>query len=182
MPALVVLFAAVVLVAGVELVILRPKRTLREALEAAAERQGLPPTWLLALAETESHTVLDSVNRTGGDLQRGGSFGPTQISARTARAFGYTGPMEDLTQNAELAADLTARMVAEGFAERSSKPAAPESGPFTVRRYGTPASFEDMLAVWNAGRPYGELPAGGSTLAEYIPRALDALAEIEGTV
>jgi soluble lytic murein transglycosylase-like protein len=178
-PVLLALVLLLALAGGVDLVILRPKRTLRAALEAAAERQGIPPTWLVALGETESGLDAGAVNLTGGDLARGGSWGPTQISARTARAFGYTGPMQALS-DPELAADLTARMVAEGFAEKSTRPADPESPPFTIERYGTPASFEDLLAVWNAGKPYAQLPAGGSTRQTYIPRALAALAAIEG--
>jgi len=177
-PALLAIFVTLLLALGVELVILRPKRSLAEALTAAAERQGIPPSWLLALAEAESGQVLSAVNRSGADMDRGGSFGPTQISARTARAFGYTGPMEALTENPELAADLTARMVAEGFGERSTNRDAPESPPFRPVRFGTPASFEDMLSVWNSGRPYSEAPV--STRTVYIPRALAALSAIEG--
>lgn len=157
------------------LMIYRPRQTVREAMASAAARYGLPPEWLIALADTESGLDPAAVNMTGPDGERGGSWGPTQISARTARAFGYTGPMTALTENVALAADLTANMIAQGFAERSTNAAAPESGPFKVYRYGTPASFEDMLAVWNAGRPYSELPPGGSTLTDYIPRALAAL-------
>lgn len=161
------------------LMIYRPRQDARAALEAAAARRGLPPSWLVALGLTESELDPSRTNLTGPDGERGGSWGVTQISARTARAYGYTGPMRALLENVELAADLTANMIADGFAERSSNPAAPESGPFSVYRYGTPATFEDMLAVWNAGRPYSSLPAGGSTLVKYIPKALEALASLE---
>jgi hypothetical protein len=159
------------------LMIYRPRQTVKEALTAAAQRYGLPPEWLVALGITESELDPSAVNQTGADADRGGSWGATQISARTARAFGYTGPMEALTTNVDLMADLTAHMVADGFAERSNRPDAPESGPFRVERYGTPQSFEDMIAVWNAGRPFASLPAGGSTLTDYYPRALAALQE-----
>jgi len=147
------------------LMIYRPRRSVQDALEAAAARYALPPEWLVALGITESELDLSAVNQTGPDADRGGSWGPTQISAQTARAFGYTGPMEALTRNVELAADLTARMINEGFAERGGQ----------VYRYGTPSSFEDMIAVWNAGRPFADLSASGSTMIDYYPRALRAL-------
>jgi hypothetical protein len=170
------------LIAFYVLMIKRPAMAVREALESAADRYGLPRHWLVALGETESGLTLAALNDTGPDALRGGSWGPTQISARTARAFGYTGPMTALRENVHLAADLTARMIAEGFAERSHQPDAPEIGPFKPFRYGTPATFEDLLAIWNAGRSYAELDRRGSTMTTYIPRALEALAEIESEV
>jgi soluble lytic murein transglycosylase-like protein len=141
--------------------------SVRAALEAAADRYGLPREWLVALGATESGLDLTAVNQTGSDAARGGAWGPTQITAQTARAFGYTGPMENLTRDPVLAAELTAQMVYQGFAEHHGK----------GYRYGTPQSFEDMIAVWNAGVPFSDLPQDGSTLLSYYPRALEALSE-----
>jgi soluble lytic murein transglycosylase-like protein len=158
--------------------IYRPRKSVADELRAAADRYGLPGDWLVALGITESGLDPGARNLTGPDADRGGAWGPTQITARTARAFGYTGPMEALTTNPALAADLTGNMISQGFAERSSNPAAPESGPFKVARYGTPATFEDMIAVWNAGKPFDALSDTSSTLASYYPRALSALASL----
>jgi hypothetical protein len=159
------------------MVIVPRRRDARAALEAAADRYGLPREWLVALGETETRLDPSQVNRTGPDGERGGSWGVTQISARTARAFGYPGPMEDLLDPVA-AAELSAQMIAAGFAERSSNPADPEAGPFRPVNFGMPQTFEDMLAVWNAGRRYADLPADGSTLVDYIPRAQGYLASL----
>lgn len=113
----------------------------RQALRAAAVRYGIDPDWLDALGWQESRWNAAAVNNTGGDAARGGSYGPTQISATTARAFGYQGDMDALS-DPSLAAELTAQMVSQGFAERSG----------VVYRYGPPASLEQLAAVWNAGR------------------------------
>jgi hypothetical protein len=157
----------------------------REALTIAGAKYGIPSGWLVALGLTETDLDPSAVNDTGPDRDRGGSWGVTQISARTARAFGYTGPMATLTEDVNLAAELTAQMVSAGFAERSSNKAAPESGPFKPIYYGMPQTFEDMLSIWNAGRLYSELDPGNAaqagTLATYIPRGQDALAQETGS-
>jgi hypothetical protein len=157
------------------------QNTAREALTIAADRYGIPPAWLVALGVTETGLDNTAVNDTGPDHDRGGSWAVTQISARTARAFGYTGPMAALTEDVNLAAEITAQMVSAGFAERSSNKAAPETGPFKPVYYGMPQTFEDMLAIWNAGRLYSELDPGNAahagTLARYIPRGQSALQE-----
>ena len=144
------------------------RQRIRRALRTAFEDFELDPAWGEALGETESG-LQPAVNMTGGDLARGGSFGPTQISQKTARAFGYKGAMETLNTDPELAADLTAAMVADGFAERGG----------AIYHYGRPLSFDQMLAVWNAGRLDSDPALPIITRRDYIPRANRILADQE---
>ncbi len=156
------------------------RKRIREALRNAFTSEGLDPDWGEALGETETN-LRPLSNLTGPDLARGGSYGPTQISRQTARAYGYAGAMEDLLSDPELAARLTASMVRQGFAERGGSldgdDYVPNPNRESVLRFGPPASFRDMLSVWNAGRPYAQAPA--STVSAYVPRGERFLAEIQ---
>jgi len=158
------------------------RATVREALRLRARLAGVSEDWLEALGETETKLgAFGLVNNSGTDAVRGGSWGPTQISARTARAWGYDGPMEALTTDMDLAARLTAEMVAAGFAELTATATlrAEPDAPYRPVRYGPPATFHDLIAVWNTGRPWAQLPEGHRTRVEYEPRASAALAAIE---
>lgn len=136
---------------GGSIVALLPERArVRVALRSAAVRYGLNPDWLDVLGWHESRWRLAAVNNAGGDGARGGAWGPTQITEKTARGFGYEGPMSDLTFDPDLAADLTARMIAER----------------------APASLADLAAFWNAGRRADD-PALPASTRVYI-------AQIEG--
>lgn len=158
------------------------RATVREALRLRARLAGVSEDWLEALGETETKLgAAGLVNDTGNDAVRGGSYGPTQISARTARAWGYDGPMQALAEDMDLAAKLTADMVAAGFAELTptSVLRSNPDAPYRPVRYGPPSTFEDMLSVWNAGRPAAQLGAASDTLLKYIPRGQGYLASIE---
>lgn len=122
------------------------KRGVAQLLRDAFRGRGLDPDWGEALGRQESDLKADAVNLTGPDGARGGSWGPTQISAQTARAWGYQGPMERLTTDTAFAAQLTADMVAAGFSERGGQ----------TYFYGPPDSLEQLGAVWNAGRAYDD--------------------------
>lgn len=169
-----------VLAAALGWILLMAKRSAsaREALTLAANRYGLDPDWLVALGVTETDLDPSATNLSGPDGARGGSYGVTQISRQTARAFGYLDPMENLL-DPDTAAELTARMIVVGFAERGGSMDGdqyiPNPNHQSTFYYGAPRSFLDMLAIWNAGRPWAELPAGGSTLTDYIPRGEAAL-------
>jgi hypothetical protein len=144
---------------------------IRYAFRRAFEARGLPASWGEALALVETN-ARPAVNGTGADGRRGGSYGPSQISRQTARAWGYSDRMERLNEDPFFAAELSAAMAEVGFGERG--------GALAGDRYvynadgdsayvlGRPATFEDFLAAWNAGRPFSEAPS--STLA-YIDRA-----------
>lgn len=138
-------------------VIVYNRKQIADALGAAFERVGLPWDWGVALGMVESNLSMDAVNLTGGDLARGGAWGPTQITEKTARAHGYTGPIDALTKDLSLAAEWTARIAAAG----------------------KPKTLEDLGAWWNAGRlTASRLPEGHVTLTHYIPRLLAAYERI----
>jgi hypothetical protein len=129
----------------------------RKALREAARRHGISPDLLDALGKVESNWLLDATNKTGGDLARGGAYGPTQITERTARQNGYTEPMLLLCEDAEVAAELTCVIMA-------SRPG------------GTPQNAEDAGAWWNAGKTsVTKLVPDHVTRTTYIPRLRAAL-------
>lgn len=127
-------------------------------LRDAFRRYGLPPAWGEALGRVESGLRAGAVNLSGPDGARGGAWGPTQITEKTARAHGYTGPIADLTTDPALAAEWTARIAAAG----------------------RPATLDDLGAWWNAGRrTAAQLPPGHVTLTTYLPRLRAAASEAE---
>lgn len=65
---------------------------------AAATTYGVPAALLMAVAswETRGSFAPRAYNGTGGDGERGGSYGPMQMSLQTARALGYTGTPDGL--------------------------------------------------------------------------------------
>lgn len=133
----------------------------RAALRSAARTYGINPDIMDALGKVETGWKLGVANLTGTDLARGGSWGPTQISEKTARAYGYAGDMQAINTDPELSAQWTAIILA-------------------ARPGGAPLTIEDASAWWNAGRTsasVGTLPA--STRDVYIPRARTALALVQ---
>jgi hypothetical protein len=131
----------------------RVAKALRDAFDVA----GLPPAWGEALGRVESGLKLGATNLAGPDGKRGGAWGPTQITEKTARAYGYEGPMEALTTDLYLAASLSARIASAG----------------------SPITIEDLGAWWNAGRRSAEqLPEGHVTRTTYIPRLVAALGDV----
>lgn len=139
-------------------------RFLRDAFRS----KGLPEEWGEALGRKESDLDPSAVNLYGSDGERGGAWGPTQITAVTARAFGYTGPMERLIEDTRFAAKLTADMVAIGFAERHGE----------TYFYGEPDSIEQLGAVWNGGRASDDPNLPRSTRFTYIPSLIEKLMEV----
>ena len=170
MPVLLVLFAVAALaLSGTTAVEVMQAMTERERIKAAmrgaAERYGIDPNIPDALAAVESGYDMGATNQSGPDGARGGAWGPTQLTERTARAYGYAGPMDALTTDPELAAEWTARILA-------------------ARPGGPPPDIGAAAAWWNAGKRDLSL-APDSTRTVYYPRALaayNAAAEEAGQV
>lgn len=139
------------------------EQAIRKAMRAAGIARGVDPAIMEALPKVESGYRMGAKVLTGTDGARGGAWGPTQITERTARAHGYTGPMVDLTRSPELAAEWTARILA-------------------ARPGGAPKSIADAGAWWNAGRTSAAaLPADHVTRRDYIPKATAALDYVRRT-
>lgn len=123
-------------------------------LRAAAERYGLPGDWLVAIGLVESRLDPSATNGAGADGARGGAWGATQITLKTAAAYGWTGTGAELAADPDAQAELTAKILADG----------------------APGTIEDACAWWNAGRKRAaSLPAGHVTATTYIPRVVAAL-------
>lgn len=144
--------AAVVLIAMNE-----EQKKVRRAARRAGDLMGVAPAILEAIGYVESRWRMSAVNMTGADGARGGSWGPFQLSEKTARAYGYTGPMEEFTRDADSAAMWAARIMAE-------------------RPGGPPTTVDDAAAWWNAGRTSAaSLGPSHVTRTDYIPKARAAL-------
>lgn len=160
---LVVLLVLLLVGGGTAVVVETEKQKVRRALREAGVMQNVDPDILEAIGYVESRWRLGAVNKSGPDGARGGAFGPTQITEKTARAHGYTGPMEALTTDAALAARLTATIMRN-------------------RPGGPPKTIQDAAAWWNAGRTSAaQLSASHVTRTTYIPRALAALDLVRST-
>ncbi|MBK9497090.1 MAG: transglycosylase SLT domain-containing protein [Xanthomonadales bacterium] len=152
--------ALVVVPGGTAVVLLAvtaEQRKVRLAAQTAGRRFGVSGAILEAIGYVESRWRMSAVNRTGADGARGGSWGPFQLSEKTARAYGYSGPMDALTQDADLAAEWAARIMA-------------------ARPGGAPQNTDDAAAWWNAGRTsFAGLGDAHVTRTDYAPKARAAL-------
>lgn len=131
------------------------RQAVRDALRTAAQARSLDPAIPDAIGWVESRWDLSAIGD-GGE-----SLGPTQIRRTTLARNGYDGDPMEITRNPILAAEWTARLLtagafnAEGVALRS-----------------TPATLDDAIAWWNAGKQdAASLPEGGRTLTDYLPKA-----------
>lgn len=131
----------------------RAKRLLGDAFE----KVGLPREWGVAIGIVESNLNSTATNLTGPDGARGGAWGLTQITEKTARGIGYNGPMRALIENPALAADLSAKLASQG----------------------KPKTIDDLGAWWNAGRfTAAALSDDHITKRDYIPKLRAALARV----
>jgi soluble lytic murein transglycosylase-like protein len=136
-------------------------KSIRRAARAAAQSYGVDPDLVEAVGWVESRWRLDAVNDTGADAARGGSWGPFQLSEKTARSYGYAGAMTAFTEDANLAASWCALILSK-------------------RPGGPPATVEEAAAWWNAGRSTAtNLPE--LTADTYIPQMRRALAVAQAT-
>lgn len=78
-----------------------------QLVQDTANRYGIPGAMLAAIVWQESRWNHNAKNLTGGDGERGGSYGLAQMSLLTARGLGYTGTpagLLDPRTNLDLAA------------------------------------------------------------------------------
>ena len=161
MPVLAIIAAALAILAGgggayVAVRRMSEEKEIRFALRTRAILAHVDPDIAEAIGKTESEWKLRAINMTGGDLARGGAWGPTQITEKTARAYGYAGPMEAFREDPDLAAKWTAILLAK-------------------RPGGPPTNIRDAGAWWNAGKATADrLTPGGSTETKYLPRLMRA--------
>ncbi len=132
------------------------KTSVRLTLRAEARAGGFPPDWFDAIAKVESGWVARKVNNTGGDGLYGGSYGPMQMTAVTARRLGYD-PVSFLT-DVRKAGQAAVKYLTES----------------------SPTTFMDAVAYWNGGvKKFQDLYYGGLTVTDYWPKALDALEYVQ---
>ena len=140
----------------------RSKRDkLRGTLRTAAEVAGVDPDLVDAIAKIESDYNPGAKNEKGPDAARGGSYGPTQISMKTALAHGPATPADLMAPDGGAAAYYTAAILA-------------------ARPGGPPTNPDDAAAWWNAGRiNFTDLPTTNSARTTYAPRLRAALAWVK---
>jgi len=138
---------------------------LRSTLRAAAEAAGVDPDIPDALAYVESRWNPAASNTVGPDAARGGSFGPTQISMKTAMGYGFTGTPDDLmAEDGATAAYWTAVILA-------ARPGGCGQG----------TDIRDAAAWWNAGKPSAAAVPSTSSAQGYMVKAASALAMVQAS-
>jgi hypothetical protein len=116
------------------------------------------PALGMAIARQESEFRAKAVNNTGGDANRGGSYGIMQMSMTTARSLGYKGSWEGLLQ-VNVCASLAAKLCAQNMAR------VPIS---TTRDVGYISWCLNMAALYNSGHLFADCPR--STREVYAPK------------
>lgn len=115
---------------------------------------GLPGVWGLAIAHQETDGTFNpnAKNLSGGDGQRGGSYGLCQVSLLTARHYepGIT-PEELIVPGTN--ADIAARICLDAN-----------------RRF--PQSLMNVAAMYNDGKPFASTRLAASTRDIYVPNVL----------
>lgn len=113
---------------------------------------GVDPAVFLGIIEVESRWKPDATNLVGADGARGGAFGLTQMTLRTARAFRPDiTPAELLDWKTNL--DVAGQLLAEN-----------------ARRISP--LWPDVAAAWNSGRSFDRAPE--VTRYDYVPKVLAA--------
>lgn len=148
------------------------ERAIRKAFLKWAVIGNLDPDFMQVIPKVETGYRLNSVNKKGRDGDRGGAWGASQITEKTARALGYTGKMEAFLTDAELCAQWTAKILND---HRKRKPL---------------DTLADYIAAWNAGKDNAdannnneleELGDKHQTRTDYLPKAKAALAYVQQT-
>lgn len=124
---LVVVIGALLLIGGDYML---TRKEIRDRLWVAFDAAGYPGEWGVALGLQESDLNPRAVNMSGTDGARGGAWGVTQVTEKTARLYGYTGPMQRFVDDPVFAISFTLRLINEA----------------------RPQTLEDLGAWWNAGR------------------------------
>lgn len=117
-----------------------------------AQGAGVDPAVFLGIIEVESNWNAKATNLVGADAGRGGAFGLTQMTLKTARAFDPSITGDDLLDpvtNLRIAGLLLAENAMRGSPE-----------------------WPDVAAMWNSGRRFDEAPE--VTRYKYVPKVLAA--------
>jgi soluble lytic murein transglycosylase-like protein len=130
---------------------------LEQLVKDAAARAGVPAGVLEAIVDIESSWDPSASNRTGGDEARGGAFGLTQLTLKTARSFDPRVTPEDLLDPVKHLI-IASKLMADN-ARRSRDP-------------------KDLASMWNSGKVFDKAPE--VTRESYVPRFLTALSKYEG--
>ncbi len=113
----------------------------------AADKHGFPRWWFVALGLQETGLSATSVNMTGTDKARGGSWGLNQISVLTARKHGFDGEPKELLDPI-VNADWTGRILSAPL-DRWDRLREP------------PRTFSQAASMWNGGFYPGDVPPTG---------------------
>ena len=128
-----------------------PPPDLQQLAADAADRAGVDRALFFAIIEVESNWNPDAKNLGPADAARGGAWGLTQLTLRTARAYapGIEGEqLLDPARNLDIASQLM-----RDNARRSKR-------------------WDDLAAMWNSGKVADRAP--DSTRYKYIPAVLAA--------
>lgn len=130
----------------------KPGEPLFDAAVRTARNAGVDPAIFLGIIEVESGWNPRATNLSGPDAARGGAFGLTQMTLRTARAF-----EPSITGDELLDPNTNLRIAGLLLAENA--------------RRGSPM-WPDVAAMWNSGRRFDEAPE--VTRYKYVPKVLAA--------
>lgn len=130
---------------------------LERLVRAAASTAGVDYATLAAIVEIESRWRPDARNETGTDAARGGAYGLTQMTLRTAQAL-RPGTSREYLLTPEGNLDVAAQLMRDN-ARRSRDP-------------------KDLAAMWNSGKVFDKAPE--VTRETYVPRFLSARAKYMG--
>jgi len=113
---------------------------------------NVDPAILLGIIKVESNWDARATNLVGPDGARGGAYGLTQMTLRTARAFD-----PDVTGEELLDPVVNLRFAGLLLAENRARAG---------------ADWRDVAAMWNSGRPFDSAPE--VTRYRYVPKVLEA--------
>jgi soluble lytic murein transglycosylase-like protein len=117
-----------------------------------AQGAGVDPAVFLGIIQVESRWNPSATNLVGPDAARGGAYGLTQLTLKTARALEPSITPEQLL-------DPVTNLRVAGLLLKDNR-----------RRGG--ALWPDVAAMWNSGRRFDAAPE--STRYDYVPRVLAA--------
>lgn len=157
--------AAVAAVAGAGAALVasrKPDPSLRGKARTWAARRGVDPLLLDTIISVESNWDPDATNLKGGDLARGGAWGLTQLTYRTAL---------------DVEANMTAAGARSLWREQGGELLPPyllydpdmhlDIATWHLRELVQRAKDRvDVFAMWNSGKPYERAPAAAKGYAD----------------
>lgn len=120
-----------------------------------AQEVGVSAALLAATIAKESNWNPSAINDTGGDAKRGGAYGLSQMTLRTAQGLGYKGDGQGLL-DPETNVRLAARLHKANARLLSAR--------------GDLSQLEDVIARYNSGKPFANAPT--FTKDVYVPGVL----------